>query len=250
MPTTARVNAFSGASNSVVPLCFHAFYSSAGPRLAHGAVPNSRFMATPSHNAQLKRAHIPSRPLTSRSGSIRHGLVPEQVGSRSCFGTELGSVRAMSQRRCYSARPPEKPAQSEIDSSSPPRKKVTLQTIARLHRTREPITMITAHDYPSALFAERAGMDTVLVGDSLAMVALGLDSTTQLTLDDMLHHCRAVHRGLRTPFLIGDLPFGSYEVSPEQAVASAIRMVREGHVEAVKLEGGEEMEKTVRAITR
>ncbi|KXS12328.1 ketopantoate hydroxymethyltransferase [Gonapodya prolifera JEL478] len=110
--------------------------------------------------------------------------------------------------------------------------------------------MITAHDYPSALFAERAGVECVLVGDSLAMVAMGLSSTTQVTMEAMIHHSLSVSRGLTHPFLIADLPFGSYEVSPAQAVSSSLRMIAEGHVEAVKIEGGWEMEDTVRAITR
>ncbi|KAI8910051.1 ketopantoate hydroxymethyltransferase [Powellomyces hirtus] len=108
---------------------------------------------------------------------------------------------------------------------------------------------MTAHDYPSAVFAERAGMDTVLVGDSLAMVALGYENTNRVTLDEMLHHCRAVARGSPHPFLIGDLPFGTYESTPEQALRSATRMIQDGHMEAVKLEGGEELASTVRKIT-
>ncbi|KAI9337546.1 ketopantoate hydroxymethyltransferase [Obelidium mucronatum] len=111
-----------------------------------------------------------------------------------------------------------------------------------------PITVMTAHDYPSGVFCEKGEMDICLVGDSLAMVALGYDSTTRITLDEMLHHCRAVARGSKTPFLIGDMPFGTYEKSPEHALDNAIRMIREGHMEAVKLEGGIEMAETCRRI--
>ncbi|KAI9360344.1 ketopantoate hydroxymethyltransferase [Zopfochytrium polystomum] len=130
-----------------------------------------------------------------------------------------------------------------------PRKKVTLQTIARLHREGTPITVMTAHDYPSGLFVERAGIDITLVGDSLAMVALGYDSTNEITLDEMIHHSRAVARGSKTPFLVADLPFGSYELSPEHALASSLRLIKEARgVDAVKLEGGAEMADTVRRI--
>jgi len=100
--------------------------------------------------------------------------------------------------------------------------------------------MVTAYDYPSARAAEAAGVDLVLVGDSAATTVLGYSATTPVELDDMLVLARAVRRGLRTPLLIGDLPFGSYEVSDEQAITTALRMVKEAGCEAVKLEGGGE----------
>lgn len=118
-----------------------------------------------------------------------------------------------------------------------------------MHRRREPITMLTAHDFPSAHAADQAGMDMVLVGDSLAMVALGMEDTSAVTLDDMVLHSRSVMRGARAAFVVADLPMGSYEVSPEQALRSAIRLVKEGRVHAVKLEGGREMEGQIRKIT-
>ncbi|TPX69320.1 3-methyl-2-oxobutanoate hydroxymethyltransferase [Spizellomyces sp. 'palustris'] len=108
---------------------------------------------------------------------------------------------------------------------------------------------MTAQDYPSAVFVDKSGIDMCLVGDSLAMVALGYDNTNRVTLDEMLHHCRAVARGSEHPFLVGDLPFGSYETSPSHALSSSIRMIREGHMEAVKLEGGVEMAETIHKIT-
>lgn len=119
-----------------------------------------------------------------------------------------------------------------------------------MHRKRDPITMITAHDFPSAHAAEHAGMDMVLVGDSLAMVALGMEDTSEVLLEEMLLHCRSVCRGAKSPFIVGDLPMGSYEVSPEQALQSAIRLVKEGRVQGVKLEGGVEMAGQVEKITR
>ncbi len=98
--------------------------------------------------------------------------------------------------------------------------------------------MITAYDYPSALVVEEAGVDLVLVGDSAANTVLGYDSTVPVTVDELLTLTRAVRRGLKTPMLIGDLPFGSYEASDEHAVLSAQRFVKEGGCDAVKLEGG------------
>jgi 3-methyl-2-oxobutanoate hydroxymethyltransferase len=105
-------------------------------------------------------------------------------------------------------------------------------------RLGEPIVMVTAYDFPSARAAEAAGVDLVLVGDSGAMTVLGHPSTVPVTLDEMLVLTKAVRRGLRTPFLIGDLPFGSYEPSDQQAVETALRFVKEGGCDAVKLEGG------------
>lgn len=130
------------------------------------------------------------------------------------------------------------------------RDKVTRTTLRKLYREGTPISVLTAHDYPSAQAADGAGVDIVLVGDSLAMVVCGYDDTTQLSMDEMLYHCRSVKRGAKKAFLVGDMPFGTYEVSEEQAVRSAIRMVHEGGMEAVKVEGGVEMVKTIERITR
>ncbi|KAL4780429.1 3-methyl-2-oxobutanoate hydroxymethyltransferase PanB [Aspergillus varians] len=129
------------------------------------------------------------------------------------------------------------------------RKKVTMQTLRNLYKKGEPITMLTAHDFPSAHVAEVAGMEMVLVGDSLAMVALGMQDTSEVVLEDMLLHCRSVARAAQTSFTVADLPMGSYEVSPEQALQSAIRIVKEGRVQGIKLEGGEEMAPTIKRIT-
>ncbi|KAI5370630.1 putative ketopantoate hydroxymethyltransferase, pyruvate kinase-like domain superfamily [Septoria linicola] len=129
------------------------------------------------------------------------------------------------------------------------RKKVTLQTLQSMYKKKEPIAMITAHDFPSAHVAEHAGMDVVLIGDSLAMVALGLEDTSSVLLEEMILHCRSVARGATAPFRVGDLPMGSYEVSPEQALQSAIRLVKEGNCHAVKLEGGAEMVPQISKIT-
>jgi 3-methyl-2-oxobutanoate hydroxymethyltransferase len=117
---------------------------------------------------------------------------------------------------------------------------MTLPLLAEKKRLGDPIVMVTAYDYPSARAAESAGVDLVLVGDSAATTVLGYNATTPVSLDDMLVLARAVRRGLRTPLLIGDLPFGSYEVSDEQAITTAMRMVKEAGCEVVKLEGGGE----------
>ncbi|KAK4666026.1 cell wall biogenesis and architecture protein [Podospora pseudopauciseta] len=131
-----------------------------------------------------------------------------------------------------------------------PRKKVTIGTLRAMHKRREPITMITAHDFPSAHVADAAGMDMVLVGDSLAMVALGMEDTSEVLLEEMLLHCRSVARATRAAFTIGDLPMGSYEIAPEQALETAIRFVKEGRMQGIKLEGGKEMAPTIAKITR
>ena len=124
--------------------------------------------------------------------------------------------------------------------TDPGRLPMTLPLLAEKKRLGEPIVMVTAYDYPSARAAEAAGVDLVLVGDSAATTVLGYSATTPVELDDMLVLARAARRGLKTPLLIGDLPFGSYEISDEQAIASSLRLVKEAGCEAVKLEGGGE----------
>jgi len=98
--------------------------------------------------------------------------------------------------------------------------------------------MVTAYDYPSAVHGDLAGIDMLLVGDSVAMVVHGHDTTLPVTLDEMIMHCRAVSRGTQRPFLVGDMPFGSYESSPQQAVDAAVRIMKEGQMDGIKLEGG------------
>jgi 3-methyl-2-oxobutanoate hydroxymethyltransferase len=133
--------------------------------------------------------------------------------------------------------------------SDPGRLPMTLPLLAEKKRLGDPIVMVTAYDYPSARAAESAGVDLVLVGDSAATTVLGYSTTTPVDLDDMLMLARAVRRGLTTPLLIGDLPFGSYEISDEQAITTSMRMVKEAGCEAVKLEGGGEASvKRARAI--
>jgi len=133
--------------------------------------------------------------------------------------------------------------------SDPGRLPMTLPLLMEKKRLGEPIVMVTAYDYPSARAVEAAGVDLVLVGDSAATTVLGYNATTPVDLEDMLVLARAARRGLTTPLLIGDLPFGSYEVSDEQAITTAMRMVKEAGCDAVKLEGGSEAPaKRARAI--
>jgi 3-methyl-2-oxobutanoate hydroxymethyltransferase len=112
----------------------------------------------------------------------------------------------------------------------------------------EPITMLTGYDYSTALALEKAGIDAILVGDSLGMVVLGYENTLPVTMDEMIHHCRAVARGAASALLIGDMPFMSYQVSVQEAVRNAGRFLQEGGMDAVKLEGGKERLDTIRAI--
>lgn len=127
---------------------------------------------------------------------------------------------------------------SHGDSRSAPRSPATLPRIAAMKAAGEPIVMVTAYDFPSARVVERAGVDMVLVGDSAANVVLGYPDTTRIGIDEMIVLASAVRRGLETPLLVGDLPFGSYEASDELAVASAQRFVKEAGCDAVKLERG------------
>jgi 3-methyl-2-oxobutanoate hydroxymethyltransferase len=130
------------------------------------------------------------------------------------------------------------PSQISVVAATPERLPVTLPRLAELKRLGEPIVMVTAYDFPSARAAEAAGVDVVLVGDSGAMTVLGYPSTVAVELHELLVLAKAVRRGLRTPLLVGDMTFGSYEVSDEQAVRNALRFVKEAGCDAVKLEGG------------
>ncbi len=125
---------------------------------------------------------------------------------------------------------------------------VTIHTFAQRKTTGEPIVMITAYDAPSARAAEAAGVDAVLVGDSLGMTVLGYENTLAVTLDDMVRHTAAVARVARDTFIVADMPFGSYQASPDDAVTNAVRLVAEGGAHAVKIEGGRAAAPLVRRI--
>jgi 3-methyl-2-oxobutanoate hydroxymethyltransferase len=133
-------------------------------------------------------------------------------------------------------------------SSTPERKKVTTLTLRGKKARGETITMLTAYEYATALAIDRAGIDSILVGDSLGMVVLGYETTLPVTMDDMIHHCKAVARGAQYALLIGDMPFMSYQVSVEEAVGNAGRFLQEGGMDGVKLEGGRERLPAIEAI--
>lgn len=130
------------------------------------------------------------------------------------------------------------------------KKKITPAFLKEKKAKGERITMLTAYDYSTASIMDNAGIDTILVGDSLGQVVLGYDSTVPVTMEDMLHHCKAVRRGTKYAFLIADMPFLSYQVSIEDAKRNAGRFAKESGCDAVKLEGGIEMAETIRSIVK
>ena len=130
------------------------------------------------------------------------------------------------------------------------RKKVTILDIQKRKRNNIPITMLTAYEYTAAKLVDQTDLDMILVGDSLGMVMLGYTGTTQVTMEEMLHHCKAVARGASSAFLVGDLPFLSYLADDAEAVRNAGRFLKEAGMDCVKVEGGREIADTVRAIVR
>lgn len=129
------------------------------------------------------------------------------------------------------------------------RGKTTIRTLAAKKRRGEPITVLTGYDYPTALAIDSAGVDAILVGDSLGMVVLGYENTLSVTMEDMLHHSKAVSRGAKYAHLIGDMPFMSYQVSTSEAVRNAGRFLQDAGMDAVKLEGGRAVAPVIEAIT-
>lgn len=141
--------------------------------------------------------------------------------------------------------------QPVLSNTSPPnRKKITLHTLRQKKARREMISMLTAYDFFTAQAVDQAGIDIILVGDSLGMVVLGYENTLPVTMDDMLHHAKAVSRGARFALLVGDMPFLSYQISTSEAVRNAGRFLQEAGMDAVKLEGGRERIDAIRAITQ
>ncbi len=129
-----------------------------------------------------------------------------------------------------------------------PRQKITVSTLREKKHQHQLITCLTAYDYASARLVDDAAIDIVLVGDSLAMTMLGYENTLSITIDEMLHHAKAVRRGVKHALLVADMPYGSYHVSPDEAVRNAARYVKEAGAEAVKVEGGEKRADLIRRI--
>jgi 3-methyl-2-oxobutanoate hydroxymethyltransferase len=127
-------------------------------------------------------------------------------------------------------------------------RKVTTATLRERKLRHDPITCLTAYDYATARLIDEAGIDMVLVGDSLAQTMLGYENTLSVTMDEMLHHVKAVRRGIKNALLIADMPYGSYQVGAKEAVVNATRFVKEGGAEVVKLEGGEKRAELIRQM--
>jgi 3-methyl-2-oxobutanoate hydroxymethyltransferase len=137
---------------------------------------------------------------------------------------------------------------STIANSSPSQRKVSVQTLQSKKLRGEPITFLTAYDYPTAVALDRSGIDGILVGDSLGMVVLGYENTLPVTMQDMLHHCKAVSRGASRAHLVGDLPFMSYQASTTEALRNAGSLLQKARMDAVKLEGGRDRVQSIKAI--
>jgi 3-methyl-2-oxobutanoate hydroxymethyltransferase len=129
-------------------------------------------------------------------------------------------------------------------------KKFTVSSFQEVKRAGDKLTMLTAYDYSTAKLLDDAGIDCLLVGDSLGMVMLGYEDTLRVTMDDMIHHCKAVARGTKRAMIVGDMPFLSYHISVEDSVRNAGRLIQEGNAHAVKLEGGRDVIDKVRAIVK
>lgn len=139
-------------------------------------------------------------------------------------------------------------AQTEKEGEEMEPKKVTIQDLQAKKQRGEKIVRLVCYDFPMAVLADRAGVDAILVGDSLAKIVLGMENSLPLTMEEMIHHCKAVTRGVKYAMVIGDLPFLSYQTSVEEAIFNAGRLIKEGGVDGVKLEGGLKYAPTVRAI--
>ncbi|KAL1710296.1 ketopantoate hydroxymethyltransferase-domain-containing protein [Schizophyllum commune] len=151
---------------------------------------------------------------------------------------------ALQWRRWMSVRPEVR------ETTEVARSKVTVAELQKMHKYREPIAMLTAYDYPTAKAASaNSNTDIILVGDSLAQVCLGYDSTSQLTLDEMIHHARAVSRGATHPFIVADMPFGSFGVSTEETLRNAVRLTQASKADAIKMEGGAELADAVQRLS-
>jgi 3-methyl-2-oxobutanoate hydroxymethyltransferase len=138
--------------------------------------------------------------------------------------------------------------EATVSATTNPERRTTTLDMRQKKERGLPISWLTAYDYPTAMAIDRAGLDGILVGDSLGMVVLGYANTLPVTMDEMIHHSKAVARGARRALLVGDMPFLSYQISPAEAVRNAGRFLQEGGMDAVKLEGGESILPPLRAI--
>ena len=127
-------------------------------------------------------------------------------------------------------------------------KRVGVGDISQKFAAGEPIVMVSATDYPSGQLVDRSGADMILVGDSLGMTALGYDSTVQVTMEEMIHHCKAVVRGAERALIVGDMPFGAYHATDADAIRNSVRLLKEGGVDVVKMEGGEDVAPKLKAV--
>lgn len=131
-----------------------------------------------------------------------------------------------------------------------PEEKIRIDTIKQMKAAGKKIVVLTAYDYPVARLLDEAKVDIILVGDSLGMVVLGYPTTIQVTMQEMIHHCRAVSRAVSRSLLVGDMPFMTYKVNAEQALRNSARMIQEGRMEAVKIEGGQEMSHIINHLVK
>ncbi|HVP14659.1 MAG TPA: 3-methyl-2-oxobutanoate hydroxymethyltransferase [Terriglobales bacterium] len=184
--------------------------------------------------------------MSARRGNPRAARVRSAGAVRR--GARAGSTPAPAPAAPASARAAAPAPAAELTPVPAPRKRWTAPAIIELKRRGEPIAVLTAYDYPTALLADAAGVEIVLVGDSLGTVVLGHETTLPVTMEDVLHHLRAVTRARPAALVVGDMPFLSYQASVEDAVRNAGRFVQEGGADAVKLEGGERVADAVRRI--
>src|SRR3954467_6034630 len=221
---------------------------SAPPAARRRTVGSRRATASSSSTASPRSTSPPWTPTRSRSpaassSSPRVSAKPASSTTSSPRGRRPRSAGAPTRKEPFVSSPPREPRFERGE-----RKPVTLLKLAEKRALGEPIVMVTAYDHPSALIVEDAGVDVVLVGDSAANNVLGYRDTVPITMDELLVLARAVRRGLRTPLMVGDLPFGTYEASDQQAIETAHRFVKEAGCDAVKLEGGGQMAQRARAI--
>jgi 3-methyl-2-oxobutanoate hydroxymethyltransferase len=184
--------------------------------------------------------------------SVSRALHLQKLASRFVLNqhdpcTRLWSYRAFSKSLCTQST---HSTSSSEDDEHGRTKKFTVPHMRKKYEEHIPITMVTATDFHSGSMLDKAGIDMILVGDSLAMTSLGHPDTTRVTMDEMIHHAKSVAKAVRRGFLVGDLPFGSYEINNDLAVSNAFRFIKEAGMNAVKLEGGEKVADRVRAITQ